>query len=160
MYDTAVVRVLERLKYLNSEVNRVAPFQHALLFDVISKRDTVNVFHNDELHLIGESHVVDLYDIRVGKQRYRLGFITESAQEFIAAGELRLEYLYRNNAVLYDVAGLVYIRHSPDADKLKQLVSAVKLFSDVTVHKCSAISPYIINKGCAVWKRRPETDSI
>ena len=140
----AVVGVLKRLEYLHGEMHRVAPFQDALLLDVVGQRDAVNVLHNDKLHLVRESDVVYLDDIRVREKRNRLRFVPETAQELIAARKLRFKYLYSNNAVLNNVAGAVDIRHSPDADKLQQFVSAVELFSDITVHICSAISPYIL----------------
>ena len=118
VYDPAVVRVLKRFKYLDREMYRVTPFKYALLLDIVSQRDTVNVFHDDKLHLVGEAHVVYLDDIRVGKQRYRLGLVAETPEELLTAGEFRFEDLYSNDPVLNDIAGSVNIRHAAHADKL------------------------------------------
>ena len=86
----AVVRMLERPKYLHGEVHCVAPFQHALLLDVVGQRYAVDVLHDDELHLVGEAYVVDLHDVRVREKRDRLRFVPETAQELIAARKLGL----------------------------------------------------------------------
>ena len=151
VYYPAVVRVLKRFKYLHGEMHRVAPFEHALLLDVVGERDAVDILHDDKLHLVGEAYVVNFHDVRVREKRDRLRFVPEAAQELIAARKLGFKYLYSNNAVLNNVAGAVDIRHSSDADKLQQLISAIKLLSDITVHICSAISPYIMFKAPAPY---------
>ena len=60
-----VVSVLESTEYLYNEVNCVLPCEDLFLLDIFLESDTVDVLHYDVLYLLGEAHVVNLYDIGV-----------------------------------------------------------------------------------------------
>ena len=77
----------------------------------------------------------------MGQKGNCFGFVSESSHKVLAGRKLGFKYFDGDNSVLGYISGFVYVRHSADADKLKQLVSAVKLFSDITIHNISAISP-------------------
>ena len=127
--------MLKRAKHLNGEMNRVAPFENALLLDVIRERNSVDIFHYNKLNLVGKAHVIDFYDIRVRKQSYRFALVSEAAQKFIASRKLGLEDFNRDNSVFLNIPRAVNIRHSAHTDKLKQLIASIELFSYVVIHK-------------------------
>ena len=55
--------VLKRSEYLYYEIYSVLPFEAALLLDKFLESDAVDIFHDDELHLLGKSDIIYLYDI-------------------------------------------------------------------------------------------------
>ena len=81
--NALVVSVLQCFKYLHHKLESILPPQNPLLFKQLLQRDTVNVLHNDELYLIGEAHIVDLYDIGMGEDSNSLAFVAEASYKLI-----------------------------------------------------------------------------
>ena len=136
--DALIVSVLECAEYLDDEMHRILPCEDLFLLDVLLQRDTVDVLHDDILYLLGEAHIVYLYDIRVGKNCNCLGFISEAAQELLVLSEFLLQYLNGNGFVVDNIDALVHFSHASDADKLGYLISSVELFANILIHFLSS----------------------
>ena len=134
MNYASVMRMLKRTEDLNDEMDSILPLQNTLLFDKLLKSNAVNIFHDDILHFVREAYVVYLYDIRMRKNSYSLGFIAESSDKFIIVSKFGFQDLDRNISVLNDVVSLVDISHSANADKLGYFVAAVQSFADIFIH--------------------------
>ena len=134
VYDAFIVGVLQSSDYLGDEVERVLPFEDALLLDELLERDPVDILHNDELNLLGKAHIVDLNDVRVGENSDSLALVPESSQEFIIIGIFWLEYLDGNGTIFHYVSRFIDVSHSADSYKLGNFISAVKLLTDVRIH--------------------------
>ena len=138
---TLSVSVLEGAENLNDKVNRILPGEHLLLFDVLLQCNTVNIFHCDILELFGESHVVDLNNIRMRQNCHSFGFVTETAEELFIFRILLLQDLDSDGLIVDNVNALIDLSHPANADKLGNLISAVKLFANVLIH-CFTLSSY------------------
>ena len=136
--DTLVMSVLKSAEYLYNKVYSILPCEDLLLLDVLLQRNTVDIFHNDILYLLREAHVVYLYDIRMREHCYRLGLISETAEELFVLCKFLFQYLYGDSFVVDDIDSLVYLCHAADADKLCYFISAVELLANILVHFLSS----------------------
>ena len=94
--------MLQRPQHLGGKIHRLFPGQGAAaLLEILFKRDAVDVFHDDILQPVGDRNIIPLDDVRVAEDRDRLGFIFETADEFLVIQKFFFEHLDRNG-----VAGL------------------------------------------------------
>ena len=133
--DSLIMCVLESAKNLNGKMNSFFPAENFLLFNILFKSYAVDVLHNDILNIFVEAYVINFYDVRMRKNRYRFGFIAEAAEKFIVFHMLIPENFYRNNAVINAVICFIYVGHSAYADNFLYLIAAVKFFTNISVHQ-------------------------
>ena len=116
--DSLIMCMLKRSEDLGNKMQSIFPLQNALLFNKLFKSYAVDIFHNYILYLVGKSHIIDLYDVRVRKNSNSLAFISESSEELLVFSKFRFKYLDSYLTVLHDVNGFIYISHSANTDKL------------------------------------------
>ena len=119
---------------LAGKMHRLLPTDGALLLDILLQGDAINELHDDILNLVAEADIINLHNIGVIEHRNRLGFIAEATEEIAVVGELFLEDLNGNPAVLHAVIGLIHIGHAPHADQLVDFIPAVKALADKSIH--------------------------
>ena len=136
--NALVMSVLKCAEDLDHEMDRILPCKNVLLLDILLEGDTVNVFHNDILYLLRESHIVNFNDIRVRENCYSLRFIAESAQELLILCILLFKYLNGNGFVVDNIDTLVNLRHTANANKLGYLISSIELLANVLIHFLSS----------------------
>ena len=112
----------------------VLPLDDALAVDVFFQRDAVDVFHDDVLDHVAEADVVHLDDVRMRQHGDRLGFILETAAEFLVVEIFILENFDGYLAVVQGIGTAVDVCHAADADQLMDLVASVETFANILIH--------------------------
>ena len=136
--DALFVGVLQSAEDLHRKVQRLSPFDLALLLNVLLQGDAVNVLHDDILDAVAEADVIDLDDIRVRKHRNGFRFIAETAQEIAVARKLFLQNFNGDPALFNVVIRLIHVCHAAYAEKLVDLVSAVQTLAYIFIHSFSS----------------------
>ena len=132
--DPLFMGALQCHQDLAGKMHCLLPTDGALLLDILLQGDAINELHDDILNLVAEADIINLHNIGVIEHRNRLGFIAEAAEEIAVVGELFLEDLNGNPAVLHAVIGLIHIGHAPHADQLVDFIPAVKALADKSIH--------------------------
>ena len=88
--DALFVGVLQSAEDLHRKVQRLSPFDLALLLNILLQGDAIDILHDDVLNAVTKADIIDLDDIRVRKHRNSFRFIAETAQKIAVARKLFL----------------------------------------------------------------------
>ena len=82
--------VLQSAEDLHRKVQRLSPFDLALLLNILLQGDAIDILHDDVLNAVTKADIIDLDDIRMRKHRNGFRFIAETAQKIAVARKLFL----------------------------------------------------------------------
>ena len=133
--DALGMGMLQRPQHLGGKIHRLFPGQGAAaLLEILFKRDAVDVFHDDILQPVGDRNIIHLDDVRVAEDRDRLGFIFETADEFLVIQKFFFEHLDRNGVAGLFVHAAVDVGHTAHADQALDQIPAVQSSSNQVIH--------------------------
>ena len=79
----------------------------------------------------------------MGQYGDRLGFILKTADKLLISEKLILQDLDRNDLVVQNIMSLIDHRHASDADQLLYLISSVKTFACIFIHKIYSFQSFV-----------------
>ena len=132
--DAAAVCMLQRLGDLHGEMQRLAPVEPALLFQILLERDALDQFHDNIVHIAGAGNIIHTDDIRVRQHRDRLRLGMETSAELLIAGEFIFQNFDCDQPVQPVAQCFIYDRHSAGADHFQDLVAIIQQSAYVIIH--------------------------
>ncbi len=106
MHDPLPVRLVQRIRDLNSNGQRLVERQCALL-QPLRQRLAIEILHDQEVRLTFLANVVEGADVRVVQGSNRSGFALEPLLQIGVIGDMLGQHLDGDGAVQAGVAGFV-----------------------------------------------------
>ena len=121
MDDALLMRALQRVRYLDGDLQQLLGRKRALLQPLVQGL-ALQVLHHQEVHARLVAHVVQRADVGVGQGGYRLGLAVEALPQSRVAGQVRGQDLDGDGALQASVAGAVHLTHAAGAGRGLDLV--------------------------------------
>ena len=126
VYQIIFVRVGQCLGNFLCNLQGFGNRQMAFSRYLILKSLAIDIFHNDIVHSVLYTDIVDVDYVRMGKARRALCLHLEFCQEFFISCKLCMQNFYSNHAVKNFIVCFIHICHTATADAFKNLISIVQ----------------------------------
>src|SRR5579864_43377 len=123
MDDAFAVSRLQPAQHLAHDVDGFRNRQLALFFEDLIKALSFYILHRDELDAGSLAEIEDANHVAVGDLPGEYEFLLETLENFGITGEFRPDDFEGNDAVEFEVFGLVYGTHAAFAENLQNLVA-------------------------------------
>ena len=131
--DAVLVRVLEGLRDLGGEKQRLRRGEPALAVDILLERDALDELHDDILHRERMAHIVHRDDVRVAEHGDGLRLGLELRLELGIGENLLAQHLDGDIAVETVIERFIDNGHAAGADDLEKLVAVIQQLADIFV---------------------------
>ena len=105
-----------------------------LLIDISLKRDTVHELHDDIVHTLFFTDIINAHDVRMGDRSYRLCLLTELRYKFGILTVLGLKNLQCHKSIKSVILRTIDVGHTSGSDLLKDLITISDHTSNVDDH--------------------------
>ncbi len=123
MHDALLVRVVERARQLDADLDDVLGRHRLVRLQRLGERLPLDELHRDVRMALVFADVEHRHDVGVRKHAGALRLAQEPAVVLAVEAQLRLEELDRQRPVDLGIVGLVHAGHRPFADDFANLVA-------------------------------------
>ena len=121
--DISVVSGFQTEGNLDGNAGRFLDAEFPFLFDIILQRNSFYQLHNDEVDALIVSHIVHVYNIRMGQTCSRLGLLLKFRNKSLVIPKFRFQHFHRHKTIQLMVPGFVNIRHPAGAHLADDLIT-------------------------------------